>query len=81
MRKGFSEKPRSNLILFTVIGLEALAFLPLPQDDELFVSLDSIAETEWVRVTNAWRGAFDVSLRGWRLACQNLFVLSAFFNI
>jgi len=59
-----------------VVGLERSAFLPLPQDDELLVSLFSIAETEGVSVGIGCRdSAFDVLVGGRRSASfsKNLF--------
>ena len=61
------EKPRSDLILFAVITLKGFTLLPLPQNDELLVSLFSIAKTEWVGIGNGCgKGALDVFVGGWR---------------
>lgn len=48
-----------------MITLERFALLPLSQDDELFVSLDPVAETEWIGLANARRrSGLDVPDRG-----------------
>lgn len=64
-----------------MVALEGFTLLPLPQDDELFVSLDPIAKTEWIGVANACRSAaFYVSIRRWRLALFSQ-GLSAVLNV
>lgn len=63
------EKQRPNLVLFTVVALKGFALSPLPQDDEFIVSLDPIAKTERISITDlCGQGAFDVPVRGWRFA-------------
>lgn len=63
------EKQRSNLVLFTMVALKGFTLSPLPQDDELLVSLDPTAKAERISVADLWGyGAFDVPVGGWRFA-------------
>jgi len=60
-----SGKRRSDFILFAMILLKGFTLLPLPQTDELLVSLFSIAKTEWVGIGNgSGKGALDVFVGG-----------------